>query len=191
MASLSGSGKPSLTKKEGEEDARDGRIMAHLQGLSRQQDVHKELLSQVGDFQRYWDLQQTWNGYARTNKALKEKYRRIELSHKKKHEERLEQRRAVLRRFDVREEESRREENKEIRRVERELDDHRQEWTGVVQQLNTYQQAMHLSWSGRLMVEDGFKQKCDNHKAILEEVIQRIHKRRQQKQVCLTVLVHM
>ena len=178
-AGFSESGSPGV---EGEED-KSVFILEVLQSLYFQQDEHKALAAQVSSLQKYWDLQQKWNRYAQKSKALEDKNRQVKLRYKKGADDRRIQRLMLQHQMQLEEARFQKEEKEELHQGKKELAEHCREWKVVIEELNTYQEAMHSKWAGRFELNHQAPA-CDQNKALLRKVVNRLHDRMQKKEVC-------
>ncbi|CAM9300915.1 unnamed protein product, partial [Sphacelaria rigidula] len=156
--------------------------MEVLQSISAQQDDHKTLIEQVTGFQKYWDLQQTWNDFARKNRRLKEKKGLLFQKHRDEAKAEWTSRVEMSNHFDVLEKHSRAKRTKEMETMDQELADHGWQWSGFIQPLNMYQEAMHPQWSGRIPVAEHLSRAYDRNRSVMQTTMRRLQQRMEQKQ---------
>ena len=159
--------------------------MGILQSLFSQQDEYQRVLDQLEILGLFWDKQQKWNQYANKNKDLREKVRQVEVKHEKQNEDRRIHKLIMLHQHEIDEEKSRKEQSVEMQEVRKELTEHRQQWKGVVDDLNSHQAAMHTHLSGRILTKGGKQQQLDQNKDVLKTIMQKVQQRMQPKQVCV------
>lgn len=162
--------------------------MGVLQSLFSQQDEHQRVLDQLESLGLFWDKQQKWNQYANKNKDLKEQARQVQVKHEKQNEERRIQKLMMQHQYAMQEEKSRTEQSIEMQKVRQQMIEHRQQWKGVIDDLNSHQAAMHAHLSGRIVTKEGKQRQCDQNKELLKTLMQKLQQRMQPKQVCFLLL---
>ncbi|CAN0171983.1 unnamed protein product, partial [Ectocarpus sp. 13 AM-2016] len=158
--------------------------MELLQSLYSQQDEHQRLVDQLKSLSLFWDKQQKWNQYASKNRHLKEMVRQVQMKHEKQSEQRRIQKLMMQHQYEMEEEQRRKEHVMEMQKVQQQLDKHRQEWKGVMDDLNSHQAAVHTHLSGRIVTKEGEQRQCDQNKEVLMRLIRTLQQRTHQTQVC-------
>lgn len=164
----------------------DGFVQEVLQSLFTQQDEHQELLDQTTCFQEYWVLQQRWNHYAHVNKLFRDKNNMIEQQHREEDEQERVQKLVKMHHERLLEEQADKEKKKrraeELEPVQREWKEHRKEWDGVIESLDTCQEELHGKWAGRVVNAKRQKRSAVQNKEVLHKVLQRLQQRMAAKQ---------
>ena len=181
MALPGGYGSGNAVSLDAEDRENDNLIQEVLERLVAQQDEHSELFNHIQGFQTYWDLQQQWNQCAHQNKIFRDKNDVIEMRHRKEDEDERVQKLFDMHHQRILEEQAEQEKKKrhakELEAVQKEWNEHRQKWKGVIESLDTCQEQLYNKVAGRFV-----KRPNVQNKEILQKVLQRLHQRMAEKQ---------
>lgn len=181
MALPGGCGNGNDVSLDAEARDNDSFIQEVLERLVAQQDEHSELLEYMQGFQTYWDLQQQWNQCAHQNKIFRDKNNVIEMRHRKEDEDERVQKLLDMHHQRILEEQAEQQKKKrranELEDVQKEWNEHRQEWKGVIESLDMCQEQLYNKLAGRFV-----KRPNGQNKEILQKVLQRLHQRMAEKQ---------
>ncbi|CAB1116195.1 unnamed protein product [Ectocarpus sp. CCAP 1310/34] len=142
------------TSSAPEQQERDDLAMELLQSLYSQQDEHQRVVDQLQSLSLFWEKQQKWNQYANKNKQLKEMVRRVQMKHDTQNEQWRIQKPMIQHEHQKQQEQRRKEQLVEARAVRQQLDAHRHEWEGIMEDLESHQAAVHTNLSGRIVIRE-------------------------------------